>query len=284
MTNATLKKRKALGTSAILASILVGVNALFWHSAVHAGSIYSTGFEAPAFTAGELVAGQDGWTSRFGKPIGTIETDVPRSGSQYLRAVFSDFPSSPAPIADEAFRPIVNYDAIANGTPLLNLSVDARLDGPVISDDVINAVFEAIPADIDAHGFPFGQFSISADGNLYVYGSQFDDFLIVSGIQLGRYYHLEMILDFPGRQTIFLLDGIALATFAFSNEIQSTILDSAAVDALAINDAALLSGYTARFDNYSISAVPEPTTSSFLALGLAFFYGRVRHHRNRSGS
>lgn len=280
MTYTTVPRLEAFVKSALLARILgaiVGVSSLCWFSAAHAGVIYATGFEAPPFTSGQPIEGQDGWASRFGQPIGTIESDFPKSGQQYLRAVFADFPSSPDFIVDEAFRPILNYDAIANGTPLLELSVDARLDGPLVMDDVVNAVFEAIPSDIDSHGHPFGQFSISADGNLYVYGSKFDDFLVMSGIELGRYYRLGLNLDFAGRQTTFLLDGSVLATFPFADEIQSTILANAELDALALNDPTLFGDYTARFDNYSIVAVPEPPAWSILVFGLGLLALQLRH-------
>jgi hypothetical protein len=268
--------------AALIRCAIAGVMSLFWLCAADAGVIYSTGFEAPTFTVGGLVAGQDGWTSRFGKPIGTIETDAPSSGQQHLRAAFSDFPQSASAVVDEAFRPILDYDAIANGTPLLRLSVDARLDGPLLTDDVVNAVFEAIPSDIASHGLPFGQLSISANGNLYIYGSRFDDFLVVKGIELGHYYRLGLDLDFAARQTTFLLNDIALATFPFADEIQSTILANAELDALAVNDPTLLSSYTARFDNYSVATVAAPATWSLAVFGLALVAVRLRL-RGRAG-
>ena len=239
-------------------------------SAAFAEIIYATSFEAPTFTAGALIDGQDVWTSRFGQPIGTVETDAPNRGKQYLRAALSGFPPSPEFVVDEAFQAILNYDAIANHTPRLHLSIAARLDGPVVADDVVNAVFEALPGDISSEGHPFGQFSISADGNLYVYGSRFEDLLVVGGIELGRYYELGLNLDFIKRKTTFLLDGTELARFPFADEIQSTVLAFAEVDALAINDPTLFADYTARFDDYSVSTIGEPASGTLIVVGLLF--------------
>ena len=275
------KNRPAISIPALIAFAVAALSP----ASSPAELIYSTSFEAPNFTAGQSVVGQDGWSARFGTAAGTIETDIPRSGQQYLRSAFSDL--SPAPgnpgVLVEEFRRVLDYDAVANGRFLLSLSVDARLDGPLIGDDVVNAVFEAIPSDISSHGNPFGQFSISADGNLYVYGSRFEDFL-VTGIELGRYYRLGFDLDFAARMTVFFLDGSAIASFPFADEIQSTILASANLGAVAVNDPALIASYTARFDDFSIAAIPEPVSWSILALGLPLLARRPRINSYATGS
>ena len=257
---------------------VIGSGALFCAPTTHATTIYATGFEAPVFTAGQLIAGQDGWTSRFGSPTGTVSTNNPHSGLQDLELRFDQLPIFGFGFNLDTVRPLLAYDVVGNGTPVVNLSVQARLDGPLLGLDVVEAIFSAIDSDFNS----FGEMQISADGHLYVYGSRFVDAL-VADVTLGVYHTLAMSIDFVNRATSFSIDGTSLVTFAFDDALQSTIFQAGSLHAAAPTDPALADAaqYTAYFDNYSITAVPEPGMWSSLLLGIALIASRAHRRETR---
>jgi hypothetical protein len=248
-----------------LSGFAIGLLALLSAPQAAAVLLYQTGFESPTFVTGQLVAGQDGWSSRFNSPTGFIGNTAPKSGSQNLDMRFDRLSDRGGGLFDDASRRIFDYDAIANGTPIVRLSVDALLSGPKTQQDVLNAAFEVLTTGVDV----LGQFSISADGNLYAYGSRFEDYLLVP-IELGRYYNLGMEVNFLERTTIFSIDGTFLASFMFADEVQSTVLWQAPLEAFVFTgDEDLdLGAYIARYDNYSVVALPEPTSAMLFVLGL----------------
>ena len=158
-----------------LSGFAIGLLTLLTAPQAAAVPLYQTGFESPPFVNGQLIDGQDGWSSRFSSPTGFIGNTAPKSGLQNLDMRFDQLSDRGGGLFDESSRRIFDYDAIANGTPILRMSVDALLSGPKTQQDVLNAAFEVLTSEADV----LGQFSISADGNLYAYGSRFEDYLVV---------------------------------------------------------------------------------------------------------
>lgn len=255
---------------------IAGLTALWGAFSAHAAVIYETGFEAPVFTADQLIAGQDGWTSRFGSPTGTISTSNPRTGLQDLNMRFDQLPEFGFGFNLDTVRPFLDYDTVANGTPVIRIAVDVRLDGPLLGIDTVEAIVSAIDSDFNS----FGEMQISADGHLYVYGSRINDAL-VTDVTLGEYHHLAMAVDFVNRATSFSIDGATLAVFPFDDALQSGIFRSVSLHAAAPTDPALAtaSQYSAYFDNYSVTAVPAPGALSLLPLGIIMI--AVQLHRRR---
>lgn len=75
----------------------------------HAGTLYSTGFEAPTFTTGNLT-GQDGW-QQFGGTSVLVETSVVKSGLQAVSVDGSGNGQSGPFHQDVTTGPVVNLSA-----------------------------------------------------------------------------------------------------------------------------------------------------------------------------
>lgn len=258
-------RRASIPGSSALALFAAAVVMLL-SGAVRAEIVYATGFESPAFTAGQPVAGQDGWTSRFGSSAGDVSTNFPASGQQSLQFLATQLPVFGFGFNLETVRRFVDFDTAAAGTPGVTVSVDVRLNGPRLQDDLVEAIFSAINPNFQ----DYGQMQISADGNLYIYGSQFAD-SFVGAVTLDAYHRLAMRIDFSARETTFSVDGSELVTFAFDPSLQSTIFRAGSLHMAAPTDATLADPtlYAAYFDNLEIAAIPEPGSFVLLAGMLA---------------
>jgi hypothetical protein len=108
------------------------------------GVLYSTGFEAPDWTAGTLVAGQNGWVNPFGNGTAIVTTTNPASGSRALQIPGTDLVATGGGASDSMYRPDLNvFHVDPSLTPIAYFQVDARLDGaltpPPITGDLISA-------------------------------------------------------------------------------------------------------------------------------------------------
>lgn len=227
--------------------------------------IYKTGFEAPIFTAGQPVAGQDGWTSRLGSNAGTVSTNNPASGQQALEFRGEQLPEFGFGFNLETVRKFLDYNVAAAGAHAVRVGVDVRLNGASLRDDVVEAIFSAI----DPNFVDYGQMQISANGRLYIYGSQFVDALDIA-VSLNAYHRLEMLIDFAGRETTFTVDGADIVTFAFDPSLQSTVFRAGSLHMAVPTDPLLAdpTGYAAYFDNLQVEAIPEPAAWALMVAGL----------------
>ena len=201
--------------------------------------------------------------------------------------VSSDDPGTPAydPITDPydavgSYRRPVDFDAAAAGYPIVRLQTDVRLDGPVGSTP--SFVSESLAARSGDGGV--GEIELGSDGNAYAYTGNFGSPVLFSTpISLGEWHTFTIDVDFLNDQYAFRVDGALLGQHAFDAGFTSDVLLRGSVVTYAYPDGAseLRSDYTYRFDNFSISAVPEPPTMLLVA-SCALGFGAVRWPRRRA--
>jgi hypothetical protein len=253
----------------ILALLLLASHA----PAVKAASLYQTSFEAPDFVAGQLVDGQGGFTAINSRDAGVVSTENPRTGLQSLQVNGANLElNASGSLYRGTYAPILNYDPLAAGMPIVEVQADVRLNGPSTNtghgtdDDLISANLSAFAG----NGFRIGELILSSNGNIYAFSGMNpgEAYQFGTPFNLGQYYTLGLRLDFALRTTEFLLDGRSLGTLPFSNLVTSDVFMFATTRVLAVNDPAIdLSRYTANFDNYSVTAVPEPGGLALLGSG-----------------
>ena len=245
---------------------------------LRADTVFSTGFERPTYVADQPLVGQDGWAVQVfnGIPLGesaaVISTSNPASGDQAVRVNIGDLtPTGAGDYNVGSYRQFVNYDVAAAGFPIVRIEADVRLDGPGTAQtaDRVTGDFVSVNLGPVAGDGYLGELSISSDGHLYGYSAN-DSYLFGVAITLGQYHHLALDLDFVGRTTTYLLDGQVLGTAAFDPSGTSNLLNRGSMVAYSLNPDPLNrdpSAYTAYFDNFSISTVPEPSGLLLAVLG-----------------
>jgi hypothetical protein len=151
------------------------------------------------------------------------------------------------------------YDAATNGTPIIRIQAEVRLDGPSIPNrDIFSASIAAIALGSSA----VGELIIDADG--YVHGYSGND---KSGTQLpkvsvqttlGDWHQLAIDVNFAARTYTFFVDGSSLGgAFTFDAEVGDTnVLRRGSMVTYARPDGAgfLRNNYVVHFDNFSITA------------------------------
>jgi hypothetical protein len=111
-----------------------------------AGTVYtSNGFEAPTFTAGLPLVGQDGWMeplSFLNPNAAVITTDLPFAGTQAVRVRGADLVPDSQHIststsgyyaAEGVYRQTVNFDVSTSkptAFPIVRVQAAVRVDGP----------------------------------------------------------------------------------------------------------------------------------------------------------
>lgn len=263
---------KILAFGAVLAVAMLS-------GAAKASVVYATGFEPVVFTAGLPVDGQDGWTSRLGSPAGTVSIHNPAAGAQSLEFLAGQLPEFGFGFNLETVRKFLDFDVVAAGARGVNVSVDVRLGGPRLADDLVEAIFSAI----DPSFQDYGQMQISADGHLYIYGSQFVD-SFVGNVTLDAYHRLAMQIDFYARQTTFSVDDVDVVSFGFDSALNSSVFRSASLHMAAPTDPRLADPalYAAWFDNLRITTIPEPASSALLFMALICATASARRKARRT--
>ena len=213
--------------------------------------LYSTSFEPPVCARG-LLTGQDGWATGLGIDAVLVGTTQPNSGAQSV-----EFDGSLLGVGGNALtRRLFDYDAVANGTPVVRAEVAARLDGPGTdtdngpADDLISLNLEGI----GPSGAYFGALALSSSGEVWVFGSRpADAYATAAPAQVGRYYTLALEIDFAARATSFFLDGAFLTSLPFDASVTTNVVRTARLTTFpaASFDPAPYRGY---FDDFAVSA------------------------------
>jgi hypothetical protein len=132
-----------------------------------------------------------------------------------------------------------------------------RLDGPTSSTP--SFVSESLAARSGDGGV--GEIELGSDGNAYAYTGNFGSPVLFSApISLGEWHTFTIEVDFLNDQYTFLVDGATLGSQAFEAGFTSDVLLRGSVVTYAYPDGVSehRSDYTYRFDNFSITAIPEP--------------------------
>ena len=98
---------------------------------------------------------------------------------------------------------------------------------------------------------------LSSDGNAYGFSTGYD---AMTPAALDTYHDLKLILDFSNRTSTYVVDGLTFGTKAFDSSVTSSVLSDAQFSMYAIDPTADRTAYTARADDFSVQAVPEPSS------------------------
>jgi hypothetical protein len=239
-------------------------------------TIYGTGFENPPFANGSILTGQNGWVSvgTLSPNASVISTSAARTGSQGVRVLGTDMVSQSLTSTLDAvgsYRRQVDYNAVANQTPVVVLEADVRLDGPQTTGGYVDFFAANIAARTSTGSV--GELSISSDGMIYAYdgvaGSPDDNNPQIRGaITLGDWHKLAIESNFATGTTRFFVDGNFLGEFLGDADYASGIYGRGAMVTYAKYDTAtnFRRDYTASFDNFRIgTVVPEPGSLALLA-------------------
>lgn len=225
--------------SALLAAILCcGLVAV-----AQATIIYSTGFESPTFTTGNL-DGQNGWDghSFATASAAKVQTAVTHAGSQAVAIDASPIPSSAWYVKDLSFNPITA------GTPIVTVAWSMRVDtGSLLSS--------AWGVDVyGSDGARVGYIQVDSTNTVKFAGSA-----TTTTITRGTWYDFALVFDYAAHTYQGFLNGTTVAPAATMPSYNG------------FGDADLAcwgAGYDkAYFDDYSVVATPEPASLGLLALG-----------------
>jgi hypothetical protein len=237
-----LNKHGAIGFALTAVAIAAG-------SPVLADTVYSTGFEPPAYAPGQL-AGQNNW---FGASNAVVQTSTVKSGQQAVTF-------NPTAGQNITATP-VSYNSAGKPDKLVNVSTDFLYSG------ASDAVWEAL-ATFGNGGFINQIVVIGGTGQVCGLNPCGGPILTP-----GTWYNIAMQLDYSTSIVTDFVNGLAFSSGAFDDiPALSTTLDFVALGTNTTYGP--LGDATASWDNLSVTAVPEPATwamllSGFVMLGLA---------------
>lgn len=236
--------------------------ATFVAASAFGSTIYdSKGFETPTFmgsSAGTNIQGQNGWSSFavgitsghvLNAPVGGVS---PVGGSQFVRIRASD---------DSSVR--YNYidvrDAV-NGA-IGNAATRTIVMRTMFCLGVTSTVgWSGILAYANNGSDRVGGIYANSSGELVFIGHKDQDQVTLPGFQEGAWYQLEMSLNYATSRLSARVNGQSIGSFALKGVVQDFDFYSQSASAGQIN------GY---FDDYAITAVPEPATLLMMATGAA---------------
>lgn len=244
----------------MIGAAILGAFFAFSTHAVQGDVLVSANFDSAPFQAGQSISGRGGFVVSPGVPSAMLITTTNSfDGSQALEAIGSQLTGNSV-FYQTAATTDPNYDAIANGNPIITLEVHARLDGP--STDTGNGTADDITSvNLDALLSDNSYFStyISSNGQAYGYVNQ--NYVFSGTAALGQYHDLKLVLDFNRRTSSFIVDGNVLGTEPFDSTIQSSTLVNAD---MSLNSITAPTQYTGTFDDFSVTATPEPAAGAVL--------------------
>jgi hypothetical protein len=217
---------------------------------------YVTGFEDPPFVLG-LVDGQDGWAT-FDGPSAISETK-PESGSQSIEILGDFLEGSGWLLLSTNRQKFDYYDGYALGTPVVEIVVDAQLEGEqtgdLVSANLIPFIWNCC--------YQGSSMLLSSNGDVqaHVYDPE-SRYVPIAQYALGQYQRLGIRTDFETRMSQFFVNGDLLAKYPIGYWVPTDVFFGGVfLEMAAINDPGVIdpSGYKAYFDNLSINAyAPVP--------------------------
>jgi hypothetical protein len=252
-------------------------------------TIYATGFENPPFAPDSQLVGQNDWAqpnipANLNPGAAVISTALPQTGAQSVQVQgqsmqTDDFISDVTGSyyhAIGSYTHAIGYDAGPSGK--VRVQADIYVSGA--KTDGTN-FFSASIASIGGDGSGLGELAISSDGQVHAFSS--DDlvptFLFSAPVTLDEWHSLAIVDDFAARTSSFFVDDSMLGTSPFvSGENPGTTVNRATLIVYAAPELAgmQMANYSAYFDNFSITAIPEPASGGLLLLGLFALLGRRR--------
>lgn len=237
-----------------------------------AATVYSTGFENPPFTTGNL-AGQDAW-DRFDEGTATpsivVQTGTVKTGSQAV-----GFTNTEAQAGSSfAFRDFTTINPVSDGTPLVTINWDMNVGtgGSTAHTWAVEAFDDATSLNLVA-GAGLGK---DTGGNTHIGGTDptGTSFLDLGpGPTLNAWHNYTLTLDYGLNLYAIDVDGTrrAYGTLAAGNAGTFGEID------LVSNTRDLDSAF---FDNLSITTgtgtVPEPASLGLLGIAGVMLMGRRR--------
>jgi hypothetical protein len=253
--------------------------------------VYSTGFENPPFLAGSVLQGLDGWTAGafpFLNPTSaTITAATAVSGTQSLQipgaAMVTFVETAPYAAASPQYH-IVNFDATAAGLPIVKVRADVRIDGP--SQLTPDSSFAVSIAAVPSEG-RYSELVLASNGVLYGLSSFGPEVVIQPvGNPLNAWHSLEIKVDFSASAYTLKYDTTSFGPFPFAASIGPDQLLRGSIVTYALPDdpgvGFARADYTARVDNFSITAVPEPGSFVLAATAVAGLFGPISRRSRMS--
>ncbi len=234
---ATQVKVRVIGVALTAVAIAAG-------APVHAATLYSTGFEPPDYTTGQL-DGQNGW---FNDPNAFVQTSTVESGTQAVSVIAN---TTGQHLVGQAVR----YDSAGNSDQILTISTGFQL---TLGTDVF---WEALYAS-GVGGF-ISQVLVNGSTGQVCGPDPCDGPILTPG----TWYDLSMQLDYSTDTVTDFVNGVEFNSGSFDSPV--TTLNAVA---FGMNSAATADGSTASWDNISVvsPSVPEPATWTIMLSGLAF--------------
>jgi hypothetical protein len=223
--------------------------------------LFSDGFEAPHWTAGQVLfygtnPANNGWSNGSTNALNTITSVNPASGSQALQMQFAGNASIFAPGQFVTFGALTGGSTVNPANPATaTFSTDVRLDGPRTTGAGLQASISTGPS----------WMTLSSFG--YVYAGSHSQFSAPAA--LGQYHNLAMLFDYGQHTTTFFVDGVSIGTES-TPSITPAGVGTVNLIGDFISDPAHLdpSAYALRFDNVQVATTtPEPASLALLGLG-----------------
>lgn len=221
---------------------------LCWVSAAaQAAVVYSKGFEAPTYVLGNLNL-QDGWDGHtYAVPSAAkVQNSVVHSGTQAVRIDAASLSGS------AWYEKHVDFDPVAEGTPIVTVECWMRLDGTTASGKAWG--FDMYGTDDERVGY----LQVNSSNKV-----RFNGVTTSTVITRGTWYDYKLIFDYTTNTYQGFVNGTAVAPAA-SMPHHHGFGD---VDLTRWGSMLDKCDDKAYFDDLSITRTPEPASLGLLALG-----------------
>ncbi len=215
-----------------------------------ADTLYTSGFESPAYTLGAL-SGQDGWFE-FSSNAATVETATVFAGSQAV-----DYNAAGATGQDGAFHPL-SYSSVGNASNLVELDMEFQQSVAGTS-----STWDVFVAD-GSSGF-LGQLLVLPDGDVTL-GLASSTVGSVP-IARGAWNDFQYFFDFSNQTMTAYVNSELIGSGAFANPSTDLTSVGFGVNSLPGTDSAFYDNLTVT----SAAATPEPGSAALVLAGIGAF-------------